>query len=182
MNKIVIISGSPTSFSRLNSLLKYTKQLLEKAEMEVSVVQVCELPSEELLHAKWDAPAIKEANMLIEEAEAIVIGTPIYKASFSGVLKTFLDLLPENGLKDKGILPLAIGGTRSHLLMLEYSLKPILSVLGATHIEKGVFVQNVQVSLNEEGETEIASVTKTRLIKSVDRFVTTMLHSEVQCQ
>lgn len=69
----------------------------------------------------------------------VVIASPVYKASYTGILKAFLDLLPQTGLKGKVTLPLFIGGTIAHLLSLDYTLKPLLSVLGSRNIVGGVF-------------------------------------------
>lgn len=178
LKNVVLISGSPTSYSRLDSVLMMTRDQLNKKDINVSSIQVCELPPEDLLFAKWNSPSIQEANDLIKQADGLIIGTPIYKASFSGVLKTFLDLIPEMGFSNKILLPLAIGGTPAHLLMLEYGLKPILSVLGATSIENGVFIQDVHVSLNESGETEVADIAMKRLIYQVDSFTAALFNHE----
>ncbi|MDQ0896682.1 NAD(P)H-dependent oxidoreductase [Paenibacillus sp. V4I7] len=62
------------------------------------------------------------------------------EASYTGVLKAFLDLLPQKGLECKVVLPLAVGGTISHLLAIDYALKPVLSALGARNILQGVYV------------------------------------------
>jgi FMN reductase len=77
---------------------------------------------------------------LVALAEALVIATPIYKASYTGVLKTFLDLLPQLALAGKTVLPLATGGTIAHVLAIDYGLRPVLASLGAAHIVNGLFV------------------------------------------
>jgi FMN reductase len=171
MKRVVVISGSPSKFSRLYGILDYVDKYLEKSGHKVHNIQVCQFPAEDLLHARFDSVEIQNANVLVEQAEAVIIATPIYKASFSGVLKAYLDLLPQKALENKVILPIAIGGTSAHLLMLEYALKPVLSVLGATHIEKGVFVQNTQVGLNEYGKTEIAQEINERLNESLCQLI-----------
>ncbi|MCG6197676.1 NAD(P)H-dependent oxidoreductase, partial [Anoxybacillus sp. LAT_38] len=88
---------------------------------------------------RFDSPAILEANRIIAKSDAVVVATPIYKASYTGVLKSFLDLIPQKGLEKKIVLPLAIGGTIAHLLAIDYALKPVLSALGANHIFTGVY-------------------------------------------
>jgi FMN reductase len=54
-------------------------------------------------------------------------------------------LLPQNALKGKTVLPIVSGGAPGHQLVLEYALKPVLSVLGAEHILQGVYVLDKQV-------------------------------------
>ena len=80
-------------------------------------------------------------------AQAIVVATPIYKAAYSGVLKLFLDLLPQTAFKGKTVLPMATGGSPNHMLALDYALRPVLQSLGADHILPGVFATDGQVVL-----------------------------------
>ena len=90
-------------------------------------------------------PAIAEAVLAVERADLVVVGTPIYKAAYSGLLKVFLDLLPPDALRDKLVLPLATGGSPAHFLALDYALKPVLSALGARHVLDGVFATDAQL-------------------------------------
>jgi len=73
-----------------------------------------------------------------------LVATPIYKAAYSGLLKSFLDLLPQDGLRGKTVLPLATGGSTAHLLALDYALKPVLGALGARHILDSVYATDAQ--------------------------------------
>lgn len=97
-----------------------------------------------LLHA--DATDVHIANALADVAAAdlVLVATPIYKAAYSGLLKVFLDLLPQDGLRGKIVLPLATGGSLAHLLALDYTLKPVLGALGARHILDTVFATDSQ--------------------------------------
>ncbi|MNI83544.1 FMN reductase (NADPH) [compost metagenome] len=83
------------------------------------------------------------------------------------MLKTFLDLIPEKGLAGKIILPLFIGGSLAHLLSIDYSLKPVLSVLGARHILGGVYTVDSQVARTEQGGFQIAEELISRLEENV---------------
>ena len=61
------------------------------------------------------------------------------------MLKAFLDLLPQDGLKGKLVLPLATGGSQSHMLALDYALRPVLSALGARHVLPSIYATDAQV-------------------------------------
>jgi FMN reductase len=82
----------------------------------------------------------------VAEADAIVIATPVYKASYTGILKAFLDLLPQDGLKDKLVLPLATGGSQSHLLALDYALRPVLQALDARQVFTSIYATSQQLT------------------------------------
>lgn len=152
MSHIVIISGSPTPGSRLNGLIQYVESKWAAADIKISHIRVAELPAEALLHAKFGDEAIVKAVGLVAEADGVVIASPVYKASYTGVLKAFLDLLPQTGLRDKIALPLFIGGTIAHLLAIDYSLKPVLNALGARNILGGVYAIDQWVERLEGGE------------------------------
>ncbi|PGT76582.1 NADPH-dependent FMN reductase [Bacillus sp. AFS040349] len=171
MEKVVMISGSPSVYSRLNGLLDSLVMTLNKRMISVDYIRVCQLPAEDLLHANFNSDPIKNANSLVEQADTVIIATPVYQASFSGLLKSYLDLLPQKALENKKILPVAIGGSKAHLLMIEYSLKPVLSVLGATHIEKGIYVKDTQVFFNEEGKAEVEQEILNRFNQSINQLV-----------
>ena len=137
MSKIVIISGSPLEPSRTDLVLRYVESLLQKKGISVDYIAVPNLPPEDLMYARFNSPAIRSVIEQIENADGIIIGSPVYKASYTGVLKTLLDLLPENAFRNKPVLPFMVGGSFAHLLALEFSLKPII------HILKGVSTQGV---------------------------------------
>ncbi len=61
----------------------------------------------------------------VENAHGVIIATPIYKASYSGMLKCFLDILPQFALAGKAILPIGTGGSVAHVLALEGAASPL---------------------------------------------------------
>ena len=89
------------------------------------------------MQARFDSSFIRDALAVVEAADAVIVATPVYKASYSGVLKLFLDLIPQEGLRGKLTLPLVIGGSIAHLLAIDYALKPVLAALGGRHILGG---------------------------------------------
>ncbi|KRE83891.1 FMN reductase [Paenibacillus sp. Soil766] len=171
MSKVVIISGSPTPTSRLHGVIEVAKSELEQAGLEVDWIKVRDLPPEDLLYAKFDSAAIVEASKRVADADAVFVATPVYKASYTGVLKAFLDLLPQKGLERKIVLPLAVGGTYAHLLAIDYALKPVLSVLGAQNILQGVYVLDKQVTWGDQGQAILDDEITSRLKESVTEFI-----------
>lgn len=170
MGKFVIVSGSPAEFSRSAAIAKFVGELLAENN-EVEFIQVKDLPPEDLVYAKWDSEAIKKSISLIESADALVVISPVYKASYTGLLKTFIDLLPEKSLVNKTILPILNGGTVAHLLSLEYAFKPVFSVLGATDIVNGVYLVDSQVQYRETEITFIESGAEQRLRSNVSELI-----------
>ncbi|WP_160035082.1 NADPH-dependent FMN reductase [Paenibacillus sp. An7] len=170
MAKIAVINGSPSLTSRLNAVIEYAERELREAGFEVERINVAELPAEDLILTKFESEHIVKANGIVAEADAVIVASPVYKASYTGVLKTFLDLVPERGLAGKTILPLFIGGSLAHLLTIDYALKPVLSVLGARHILAGIYTVDAQVARNDQGGLDIAPELLARLETGIQEY------------
>lgn len=147
MGNVLIINGTHSDNSRVYSV----QQHIEKYFDDAKSIKVYDLPAEALISADYQNETIKAANKLIEEAAGIIILTPVYKASYSGILKTFLDLIPQKGLENKIILPVAVGGSPYHMLATDYALKPVLSALGATTILQSVYIIDKFIEQTDDG-------------------------------
>ncbi|MCE4554726.1 NADPH-dependent FMN reductase [Roseateles cellulosilyticus] len=148
---ITSISGSPSERSRSAWLTQLAVTRLEALATRNAHIAVRDLPAAALINADAQHPAIAEAVRAVATARLVIVGTPIYKAAYSGLLKLFLDLLPPDALRDKAVLPLATGGSPAHLLALDYALKPVLSALGARHVLDAVFATDAQMQRHEAG-------------------------------
>jgi FMN reductase len=140
MTTILALSGSPSGASRTVAAARSALDLLAARGYEVRHVAVRDLPATELLTADIRHPKIHQVLTEVAEADGIIVATPIYKASYTGVIKALLDLLPQHGLRGKAVLPLATGGTLAHLLAVDYALRPVLTALGARHVVPGTFL------------------------------------------
>lgn len=143
---VVLLSGSPAARSRTELLLDHVRQRLETQQVEVTLLRVRDFPAEELLHARFDSPAVQRLQAVVASADGLVVATPVYKASFTGALKVLLDLLPERALAHKVVLPLASAGSPGHLLAVDYALKPVLAALKAQEMLSGVFAVDKQIA------------------------------------
>ncbi|EFM10301.1 FMN reductase [Paenibacillus curdlanolyticus YK9] len=152
MSNVVFITATPNQSSRLIGVTQYIENQLHTQGIAVATINVASLPADDLIGARFDSPAIVAANALVEAADAVVIASPVYKASFSGILKTYLDLLPQKGLANKVIAPVFIGGTIAHLLSIDYALKPVLSSLGARNFASAIYATDNQVTRSGQGD------------------------------
>ena len=121
MTHILGIAGSPSHPSRTYGLVEYASKILSQQGFTVDIISARDIPAEDLVFGRYDSPALEKPKALLEKASGVIIATPIYKAAYTGVLKAFLDLLPQKALAGKVILPLATGGTIAHLLSIEYN-------------------------------------------------------------
>jgi FMN reductase len=151
-------------------LLQHIGDKLASQGHRCTKLQVRDLPAQALLHADFGDPAIIRASALVQEADAIVIATPVYKASYTGILKAFLDLLPQDGLDGKLVLPLATGGSQSHMLVLDYALRPVLASLSARFILPGIYATSEQLPWTAEGGLVPAPPIAERIARGVSQL------------
>ncbi|CAM4159063.1 NADPH-dependent FMN reductase [Bordetella tumulicola] len=166
---ILMLAGSPSQHSRSTALLRYAAQRLAARGLSGNELGLRDVPAVDLIEGNFNGAAAGALRKRVSDAQALLIATPVYKASFSGGLKAILDLLDEKSLADKIVLPIATGGSAAHLLALEYSLKPVLSALGARHILAGVYATDRQVVLHQ-GHVTIDDDVRERLDSAVDRL------------
>ncbi|MEU0742056.1 NADPH-dependent FMN reductase [Streptomyces sp. NPDC006134] len=170
MARVLSVSGSPSATSRTARLLRHLDHRLTAQGHEVVPLDVRTLPAEALLAADVRHPAITEATALFARADGVVIGTPVYKAAYSGLLKALLDLLPQYALAGKTVLPLATGGTTAHVLAIDYALRPVLSSMGAAHIVPGWFTLDRDITVADDGTLTVAPGSAEALAEVTDRF------------
>jgi FMN reductase len=163
MSLIVTITGSPSAGSRTAKLTEQVAVSLRAQGFEVEGINVRALPPADLLHAQTESGPLAHAIGLVERARGVVISSPVYKASYSGVLKAFLDLLPQFGLGGKVVLPLMTGGTVAHVLALDYALRPVLLALGAHHVVAGLFLLDKSIVQRADGGIEVEPDVQKRL-------------------
>ena len=168
---VLLIAGSPSERSRTAALLEATGQRLESRGVQVKRLRVRDLNPQALLLADFGHPSVLAAQELVAQASVLVVATPVYKAAYSGILKVFLDLLPQTALKGKTVLPLATGGSPHHMLALDYALRPVLQSLGAKNILPGIYATDAQVIVTPEGGYQVAEDIGARLDEAVDTLV-----------
>jgi FMN reductase len=108
------------------------------------VVEMIEL--RDLAHALTDnlltgfpSGALADAVARVRDADALIAVTPIFSASYSGLFKTFFDVLEKGTLDGKPVLVAATAGTARHSLALEFALRPLFAYLRADVVPTAVF-------------------------------------------
>jgi FMN reductase len=83
--------------------------------------------------------ALADAVRRVVEGDAVVAVTPVFAASYSGLFKSFVDVLDEGTLAGKPVLVAATAGTARHSLMLDFAMRPLFAYLRADVVPTGVF-------------------------------------------
>lgn len=173
MSEFVIISGSPSQHSRSELVLDFIGTLLKKEDFLVTKVSIKDIPQDVLFEGKFDSPVITKITNLILNAKGVIVGSPVYKASYSGVLKALLDLLPQDVLQQTPVLPVMTGGSKGHLLAMEYTLKPLLASLKGQNL-KGVYLQDSQIDKTNSKQPLIQEECVQRLSKQLYYLIETV--------
>ena len=167
--RVITLAGSPRFPSRSTSLLTLCQRALEARGVEVIPWNIQNFQPDDLINARFDAPALLALREDLLAADGVIVATPVSKASFSGALKTLLDLLPERALEHKVVLPLASGGSVAHMLAVDYALKPVLNALKAQEILHGVFAEDHQIT-HYDRQPELQAALARRLDEAVEAF------------
>ena len=143
MTSIVVVSAglSVPSSTRLlaDRLADATAQALE--DVEVTHVELRDLAHEltDRLLTGFPGPGLDAALEAVRRADGLIAVTPVFSASYSGLFKTFFDVLDDGALDGKPVLIAATAGTARHSLVLDHALRPLFAYLHAVVVPTGVF-------------------------------------------
>ena len=147
MSHVVVISGglgSPSSTRVLSDdiVARLRESLALKGEnLEATVVELRVLahPITDAMLTGFPTGELAKVIEKVAEADALVVVSPTFSASISGLVKSFFDILETGTLTGKPVLMAATGGTERHALMIDFAMRPLLSYLGALPVRTGVF-------------------------------------------
>jgi FMN reductase len=142
--RIVVISagmGVPSSTRILADRLAEATVAALHEPVEVDVVELRPLAHALADHLLTGFPSgeLADAVETVRRADAMIAVTPVFSASYSGLFKTFFDVLEPELLSGMPVLVGATAGTARHSLVLEHALRPLFSYLHATVVPTGVF-------------------------------------------
>ncbi len=168
---VLLLGGSPSPQSSCTRLLQYIGEHLALQGHRPARIETRDLPADALLQADTAQAGIARAIALVRSASVIVVATPVYKASYTGLLKAFLDLLPQDGLAGKAVLPIATGGSQSHMLALDYALRPVLASMSARFILPSIYATSEQLSWHSEYGLALAPPIAERVSQGIGQLV-----------
>lgn len=137
LSTLSVIVGNPKPHSR-------TRQIAEELAARLAVVTGAEiLPTVDLIdHASqlfsWPAPTLDPIAEQLRASTFAIIATPTYKASYTGLLKAFLDRYPAQGLSGVTAVPVFTIASEEHTLAVDVTLRPLLVELGASVPTQGL--------------------------------------------
>ncbi|MFE4758171.1 FMN reductase [Streptomyces mirabilis] len=160
--RLVVISAglSLPSSTRLlaDRLTEAVRTELATAEREVEV-RIVELRDLAVDIAKnfasgFPSPDLSDAIEAVASADGLIAVTPVFSASYSGLFKSFFDVIDNDALTGKPVLAAATGGTARHSLALEHALRPLFAYLRAVVVPTAVYAASEDWGGNGDGLTD----------------------------
>ena len=141
--KIVGFAGSSSRPSRTRNLVEAIANVTADrvGADEVRLYDLNEIhPSLGSTLDPRDAPPdLIELIEAIADADALVVGSPVYKGTYTGLFKHLFDLIEPKALKDKPVVLSATGGSERHALVLDHGLRPLFAFFSADIVATGVY-------------------------------------------
>lgn len=136
--KVVVVSGSLRDLSRTHALLKV---LVERLQIDLHWVRIAELGGALAGSLERDSASAQLLPHLcaVEEADLIIAGSPVYRASYTGLFKHFFDLVDYQALKGVPVLLAATGGSERHALVIDHQLRPLFAFFQAHTLPYGLY-------------------------------------------
>jgi SsuE family FMN reductase len=179
MSTVVTVSGSPAEDSTTHAVLRHVRRRLEVAGHRVVAVRPRNLPAAALLAGDVDDPAVAAAVRTIRAADGVVVASPVFNASISGLLKVFLDALPQRAFAGTPVLPLMTGGSLAHVLAVDHALRPVLQALSAAPVLAGRFVLSEHARRYPDGGLLLDPVAAVGLADATDALLAQLEHRPV---
>lgn len=143
MTTIAVVTAglSQPSSTRLlaDKLASATRSVLPEMEIEVIELRDLALDVTKNMLTGFPAPALRAAIDTVTTADGLIAVTPVFTASYSGLFKSFFDVLEQKALDGKPVLIGATGGTERHSLVLDFALRPLFAYLRAEPVATAVY-------------------------------------------
>lgn len=140
--RIVAISGGLQRPSKSAALAEHLLELIaDQVPCQQQLIEIGAL-APQLAGAVWRSQlpdAVKQTLAAVEQADVLVVATPVFRGSYTGLFKHFFDFIDQDALIDKPVLLAATGGSERHALVIEHQLRPLFSFFQARTLPLGVY-------------------------------------------
>ncbi len=171
MSKVIVFSGSFNRPSKTTALVNYIgEKVAKKFGTEVVTYDLLDIGTTLGLAQRADKLEPK-GQKIIEEltlADAIIIGSPVYKGSYPGLFKHFIDLIEPERLYGKPVLLSATGGGDRHALMVEHQLRPLFGFFMAHSLPTAIYASSRDFGPDNEIQSQDLV---SRIDKAVNQFL-----------
>jgi FMN reductase len=147
--RVAIVVGNPKPESRTLTVARaVAKQVCSRFDGRISVeVDLAKFSSKMF---SWPDEELAELSAAVAGSDVLVVASPTYKATYTGLLKAFLDRYPNNGLAGVTAIPMMTAGSPLHGMSIELGLRPLLVELGASVPTLGLFFLMSQMDMVDD--------------------------------
>lgn len=142
---VAVIVGNPKPASRTRVAAELVAAEVARLTPTTSEPDVIDLADHGPALLQWGDPTVSELKQRVLSAAAVVVATPTYKATYTGLLKVFLDQFDAGELAGAPTVPVMTGGSATHALAVDVHLVPLLVEIGASCPARGLFVVGSEV-------------------------------------
>jgi len=142
MRKLTVVSAGVTVPSSTRLLAdRLATAVGGQTEVSVEFVDLRDLATDiaNNVVTGFPSPKLSSAIAAVTGADGVIAATPIFTASYSGLFKSFFDVVDQDALTGKPVLIAATGGTARHSLALEHALRPMFTYLRAVVVPTAVY-------------------------------------------
>ncbi|MCC6435431.1 MAG: NAD(P)H-dependent oxidoreductase [Acidimicrobiales bacterium] len=148
---LVVVVGNPKAASRTRTAGEAAAaRIAALTGLDAEGTAVIELADLGPQLFDWSSAAVRAATETLAGATVAVIATPVYKATYTGLLKAFLDWFGQTGLDGVAAVPLMVGAAANHALAVETHLRPLLVEIGATVPTRGLYLLESELDALDE--------------------------------
>ena len=137
-NSVAVVVGNPKPRSRTYDSALTLAERLGGADL---VVDLADHASELF---DWSSETVSDLVEQVSGSLVVIVASPTYKATYTGLLKAFLDRFPHQGLGGVTAIPLMLGASPAHTLAPEQGLRPLLVELGASVPTRSLYVLDAE--------------------------------------
>src|SRR5271157_5251859 len=144
--RIAVVTGNPKPASRTHGVALAVADALAAEPAPPAAHLVIDLAEHASSLFDWSDAELTRLTAEVAAADIVIVASPTYKATYTGLLKAFLDRYPSNGLAGVTAVPVMTGGWPGHLLAVEVHLRPVLIELAATVPARGLYVTEPELA------------------------------------
>lgn len=148
---VCVVVGNPKAASRTLTVAEaVAAAAAEAAELAGTARMTLDLAAIGPELFDWSSERVRAAVDAVGDSTLAVVASPTYKATYTGLLKSFLDWFSTTDLDGVTVVPLMVGAGPQHALAVEVHLRPVLVELGATVPTRGLYVLESQLEELDE--------------------------------
>ena len=168
--RVVAVSGGLQRPSKSAALAEHLLDLIaDEIPCQQRLIELGQL-APQLAGAAWRSQlpdTVERELAAVEQADVLVVTTPVFRGSYTGIFKHFFDFIHQDALIDKPVMLAATGGSERHALVIDHQLRPLFSFFQARTLPLGIYATDkdfVDFRLQDEALIERAKLAVQRAL------------------